>query len=220
MQIANIAEICACIISAFYYNKIKNSFLKWLPLYLLYVSAFDFFIHYTVPSPRINALIYFSITMLSIIFYNNCFYKLFQHIKKIQNLIIILSSLLFLAGFLLFFSAETFQRNSYYLLIVVGIEVSAIACIYLYNLFLSDDLQVLLIKQSGFWMSAGVLLFFSGICFTFAISPIAIKYNLKIFDTYLVWFIPRTLSVILYSSLTVAVVLYKPKPKNNIEHGR
>jgi len=66
MQIGNIAEIIACIISAFYYQKIKDSFLKWLPFYLLYVSIGEFAAHYYSGMP--NLYIYFSITIMTIFF--------------------------------------------------------------------------------------------------------------------------------------------------------
>ncbi len=211
MQIGNIAEIIACIISAFYYQKIKDSFLKWLPFYLLYVSIGEFAAHYYSGMP--NLYIYFSITIMTIFFYNYCFYQLLHVRKKIGKLIIVLSSLLLIATIFVSFFLAKYPTSTYYILIAMGIELSLIACIYLYHIFLSDDLQVLLIKQSGFWMAAGVLLFFSGMCFTFAISPIALKYDLKIFDTYLLRFIPRVLSVLLYSFLSIAVVLYKPNPK-------
>ena len=213
MQIANIAEIIACIISAFFYQKIKHSFLKWLPLYLLLVSVGELIAHYY--SGLLNNYIYITITILTILFYNHCFYQLLQKRKKVQHLIIFLSSILLVIGIYLFVFIAQLQPEVHYLLIALGIELSVIVCIYLYDIFLSDDMQVLLIKQPGFWMSAGVLLFFSGMCFTFAISPIALKYDLKIFDTYLLWFIPRTLSVILYSFLVIAVILYKPKLEKN-----
>ncbi len=208
MQIANIAEIIVCIISAFYYQKIKNSFLKWAPFYLFFVSIGELMAHYYAGLP--NNYIYLIITILSILFYNHSFYQLLQVRKKIQKLIIILSSILLVESLYLILFMAHHQSDTYYLLIAMGIELSVIACIYLYDIFLSDDMHVLLIKQSGFWMAAGVLLFFSGMCFTFAISPIALKYDLKIFDTYLLNFIPRTLSVILYSFIAVAVILYKP----------
>lgn len=212
MQIANIAEIIAFIISAFFYQKIKDSFLKWLPFYLFFVSVGELFAHYY--SGLINSYIYLAITILSILFYNHSYYQLLQSRKKVQQLIILLSSIqLAVSIYLLVFLAHH-QSEVHYLLIAMGIELSVIVCIYLYDIFLSDDMQVLLIKQSGFWMSAGVLLFFSGMCFTFAISPIA--YDLKIFDTYLLWFIPRTLSLILYSFLVVAVILYKPKHEKKV----
>ncbi len=213
MQIANIAEIIAFIISAFYYQKIKDSFLKWAPFYLLLVSIGELMAHYY--HELLNSYIYLIITILSIIFYNHCFYQLLQKRKKVQQLIIVLSSILLAVSIYLFVFINEHQPDVHYLLIAMGIELSLIVCIYLYDIFLSDDMQVLLIKQPGFWMSAGVLLFFSGMCFTFAISPIALKYDLKIFDTYLLWFIPRTLSVVLYSFLVIAVLLYKPKLEKN-----
>ena len=214
MQLAVIAEIIACIISAFYYQKIKDSFLKWLPFYLLFVAVGESMAHYYAGLP--NSYIYLTITMLSIIFYNHCFYQLLKGRKKIQQLIVILSSILLAVCIYLFIIINNDHPYIFYMLIAMGIELSVIACIYLYHIFLSDDMQVLLIKQSGFWMSAGVLLFFSGMCFTFAITPIALKYDLKVFDIYLLQFIPRVLSVILYSFLSIAVFLNK---KKNIKKG-
>ena len=73
MQIAVIAEIIACIISAFYYKKIKDSFLKWMPFYLLFVAVGESMAHYYRGLP--NNYIYLFITMMSIVFYNHCFYQ-------------------------------------------------------------------------------------------------------------------------------------------------
>jgi hypothetical protein len=207
MQIAVIAEISACVISAFYYKKIKDSFLKWIPFYLLFVSVGESMAHYYRGLG--NAYIYLSIALLSIIFYNDCFYQLLQGKKNIQRFIIVISSILTVTCLYIFMISDAKHNYTYPLVIAMGIELSIIACIYLYHIFLSEDLEILLIKQSGFWMAAGVLLFFSGMCFTFAISPLALKYDLKIFDTYLLQFIPRVLSVVLYSFLSIAVILNK-----------
>ena len=215
MQIAVIAEISACVISAFYYKKIKDSFLKWIPFYLLFVSVGESMAHYYRGLG--NTYIYLSITLLSIAFYNHCFYVLLHGKKSIQRFIIFLSSILIATCLYIFIISDGKHNYMYPLVIAMGIELSVVACIYLYHMFLSEDLEILLIKQASFWMAAGVLLFFSGMCFTFAISPLALKYDLKIFDTYLLLFIPRVLSVVLYSFLSIAVILHKKKIERSVK---
>jgi len=85
------------------------------------------------------------------------------------------------------------------------------ACLYLYRQFMKDDVEDILIKQSGFWMAAGVLLFYSGMCTVYALHPIIDKDNLMIWGTRLHNFFGRVLSVFLYSCLSIALLVWDKK---------
>jgi hypothetical protein len=77
---------------------------------------------------------------------------------------------------------------------------------------MEDDLEVLLIRQPGFWIAAGILIFYSGICTVYALHPLIVQYNLQIFGMKLHHFVPMVLSVVLYSSLSIAMFLWKKEP--------
>ena len=71
----------------------------------------------------------------------------------------------------------------------------------------------MLLNESGFWLAMGVSIFFSGTSIVFALHDLIIKNNLTFFGAKLYNFVPRVLSVILYASISIAIILCKKKTK-------
>jgi hypothetical protein len=106
-----------------------------------------------------------------------------------------------------------YSEYNYKITMVFGIYISVLSCYYLYQQFKEDDLDILLIKQPGFWLAAGLLIFYSGMSTIYALHPFTSKYNLEIFGLKLHQFFAQLLSVFLYSCLSAAMLLWKNKTR-------
>lgn len=212
IQINHIAEFIALLVSIYCYKRIKHSFLKWIILYLAIVLTGELIANYIFYIKKgATTFIYIWINIFSILFYNNVFYSLFEKERIVRKIIIVTASILVLISLFLFFFVYNYVEYKNYVLITSGILLSCFACLYLYRQFMKDDVEELLIKQSGFWMAAGVLIFYSGLCMVYALHPIIDKNNLMIFGIKLHNFFGRVLSVFLYSCLSVAVLVWEKK---------
>lgn len=212
IQINHIAEFIALMVSIFCYKRIKHSYLQWIIPYLALVLTGELIASYIFSILKgVNTFIYIWINTFSILFYNNVFYNLFEKERIVRKIIIVTASILVLISLFLFFFVHNYMEYKNYVFIVSGILLSCFACLYLYRQFMKDDVEDLLIKQSGFWMAAGVLMFYSGICMVYALHPIIDKNNLMVFGIKLHNFFGRVLSVFLYSCLSVAVLVWEKK---------
>lgn len=213
LKVNHIAELIALIISIFGYKKIKHTYLQWMVPYLFILLVAELVANYLVNiAQKPTTSIYLWVNALSIVFYNYCFYHLFEKKRIIQRVIIVSASALVLISIILFFFVANYVEYKNYIIITGGIFLSVFSCLYLYQQFMKEELEVLLIYQPEFWISAGVLLFYSGVCTIYALHPIIARNNLLIFGMKLHNFFAQTLSVFLYSCLSVAALLWKKKP--------
>lgn len=216
MGIHNIFEALALLVSLYTYKKNKGSFLQWMPLFLFFILFGEMGGRYfdevlNKPNTHIYLWIYVFIT----IYYSYCFYCLFEKRKILQYIIIGCASVfVFLLLFIFFFMIE-YSEYKYRITMAFGIYISIIACLYLYHQFQEDDFEVLLIKQPGFWIAAGLLIFYSGMSTVYALHPFTAQKNLFIFGIKLHQFFARGLSVFLYSCLSAAMLLWKNKTKTS-----
>jgi hypothetical protein len=212
IKVNHIVEFIALLVSIFCYKKTKHSYLQWMMPYLAFVLTAELIASYILYIQKgANTYIYIWINTFSIIFYNYCFYNLFEKERIVQKIIIITASVLVSVSLFLFFFVHNYVEYKNYVLIVSGIFLSCFSCLFLYRQFMKDDLEVLLIKQSGFWIAAGVLLFYSGICTIYALHPLIEKNNLLVFGMKLHNFFARALSVFLYFCLSAAILVWEKK---------
>jgi hypothetical protein len=124
--------------------------------------------------------------------------------------------------FLIFISVSSYLigffvdiKNYSYLinaLVISGFFLSVVSMVYIYTKVINDD-ETLLIKEPGFWIAFGVSLFFSGTSIVFCLHDFIVKNNLNLFGVRLYNIIPRILCVVLYSSISIAIILCKKKNK-------
>ncbi len=212
-HIAVIFQMIAFIASLVTYKKTKGTFMQWISIYLFYivfVESIDIYFGYTTKT----APTYFHLTyqIASNFFYCYIFYNVFRmgkrHLKKILLTFLLLIVLLILYNH--FFISDSVE-DSYRIRIVSGIFLSGVACYYLYTEFINDNLEELLIHKSGFWIASGVLLFYSGYSIVITLHPFTSKNKVYIFDTPVHTFFTQILSVFLYSCITIALIVWKPK---------
>jgi hypothetical protein len=207
----NIMELVSLVIAICYYPYLKNSFMKWFLPFLAFIFLGELltaWYHYYEPG-RSNAGIYYIISIIESVFYNYILYKIQERVwlKKPIFFFAFITVTAYILGFLS--DSDTYLFSVF---IVSGFFMAAIAVGYLYIKFVEDD-SADLIAEPGFWIAFGVSLFFSGISVVYSLHDYILENDLSFSGARLYNFVSRVLSVFLYSSISIAIILCKRKSR-------
>ena len=186
--------------------------MRWFLPFLIFIFFGELFAkyQYCVLNRSTISMQYF-IGISESIFYGFIFYKLYDRIilKKLIIFLILTNTLIFSFGLIFFTNEFGYFFPS---IILCGFFLAVIALGYIYTKYVDED-EIMLLNESGFWLAMGVSIFFSGTSIVFALHDLIIKNNLTFFGAKLYNFVPRVLSVILYASISIAIILCKKKTK-------
>ena len=201
----NIFELLSFFVAIVYYRYLKGSFMKWFLPFLGFVFAGEMFVKFIGSAILVNYLI----GILESIFYGYIFYNLSHRLilKKAILFFVPVSVICYLFTYLFYGNLFTYFISN---IIISGFFLAAIALAYLYEKFADDD-EILLVSEPGFWIAVGVSLFYSGISITFSLYDFIIKHDLSIVGVKLYNIVPRVLSIILYLSISISIILCKKK---------
>lgn len=203
----NLFEVISFLVTLLNYRYLKGSFMKWVLPFLAFISISGLVMKYTEWRYLTN---YLTIIVESI-FYGYIFYVLNPD-SFVKKVIIFFVPVLILWFLVSCFFLDTNHVSMFYFSIgdiISGFFISTIALFYLYNEFKNENMD--LITEPGFWIAAGVSLFYSGESITYALYNIIIKYDLRLFGVRMYNMVPRILCVILYSFISVSIILWKKK---------
>lgn len=210
--INNLAELFSLVVAIIYYPYLKNSVMKWFLPFLAFITISEMYgqyIGYTLH--KSNAEIYGFITIMESFFYGYFFYSISE--KEISRKIILVISVINISVSIFFFFL--ISDNPSYLftnLIFLSIFFSIISLTYIYSKFISEEAAYLL-GEPGFWVAFGVAIFFSGVSVVFSLHDFSMKHNLTFFGVKLYNIVPQILSVLLYLSISTAIILCKKKAR-------
>jgi hypothetical protein len=214
VHINYIIEFISLLIAIFYYPYISKSFMRWFLPFLAFIFIMELVagsLSYYITPKWTNASIYYLVSIIESIFYNFIFYKI-SHREGIRKIILLFSSISTIAfsfGFIFYTNDYNFYLP---ILIIFGFSLSTIALSYVYTSFTDDD-KMVLITEPGFWIALGVSVFFSGTSIVFSLYNFIRINNLTVFGIKLYNFVPRILCIVLYSSISIAIILCKKKNK-------
>lgn len=205
--IHNLFELLAFVVAIFYYPCLKKSYMKWFLPFLGFVfigeSVEKFF--------NITVIVNYLIGILESVFYGYIFYQLSRRslLKKLILFFIPIS----VAGYLICFIFYG-KDFSYFIpnIIITGFFLATIALAYLYERFADDD--TLLFAEPGFWIAVGVCLFYSGVSISLSLYDFILKNDLSLFGVKLYSLTTRILSVVLYLSISISIILCKEKKRS------
>lgn len=186
--------------------------MKWFLPFILFIFLGEIVAKYIIADNiTTNISIYYLIGIVESIFYGFIFYSLNSRkiIKPFIVLYIISSVIAFLYGFCFYRVGYAYFMS---VLIGSGFFLALIALGYIYTKFVDDE-ESLLISEPGFWIAFGVSIFFSGTCIVFSLHDYIAENNLTVLGVKLYNFVARVLSVVLYSSISIAIILCKKKIK-------
>ncbi len=212
----NILELVSLVIVVYYYPSIRYSFMKFFLPFLLFIFIAEAITSLQVirDDVRSNVGLQYLISIVETIFYGYIFYNL-SHRNGLKKIILIQSISFFLIYLSLFFFFGSKVSIFTFCLTLYGFSLSIIAIGHIYNKFIDEE-YIDIVKDPGFWIAFGVSIFFSGISIALILHEFILKNNLNLFGIKLYNFIPRVLSIILYSSISIAIILCKKKNKTSL----
>jgi hypothetical protein len=210
--IHNISELIGLLVAMIYYPYLKGSFMKWFLPFLAFIFFAELYIkyeHYVFQNEEIS--LQYLIGIVESIFYGYIFNNFYtgNTSKMALFFLIFISVSSYLIGFFVDIKNYSYLINA---LVISGFFLSVVSMVYIYTKVINDD-ETLLIKEPGFWIAFGVSLFFSGTSIVFCLHDFIVKNNLNLFGVRLYNIIPRILCVVLYSSISIAIILCKKKNK-------
>jgi len=208
--INNLAELFSLVVAIIYYPYLKNSVMKWFLPFLVFITVSEIYGHYIgYALHKSNTSIYGFIAIIEAVFYSYFFYTITTEGAS-KKIIFIISFFNISISVVLFFL--TIDNPSYLFanLIFLSICFSFISLTYIYSKFVSEE-AVYLLSEPGFWVAFGVAIFFSGVSVVFSLHDFSLKHNLTFLGVKLYNIVPQILSVILYLSISTAIILCKKK---------
>jgi hypothetical protein len=204
-----ISEMLAFIVSLMVLKKNKGAFIQWMGLYLLFTIFIelagyycDYYLH------RANSWFYLWHSAATRVIYTVVFFNLFNKLKLLKVFVLSVSSVLIISYVTIFFWVSNYTAYLYRLQIAQGVYLSLLSVSYLYREFINDSLEEYLVLKPGFWIAAGLLLFYSGFCIVMALHPSTYKTGYFIYGMPLHHFFLAVLSIILYVCISMAMVVW------------
>jgi hypothetical protein len=201
----HIAEFLALLTSIIFYRSLKKGKLKSLPFFLLFILLIELTGRYLRKELHVpnTGLYNFSIPV-------EYSYYLFlfrlhsrQSFKKFYVYCILL---LFVLALYYFLATPLIEFHSYVLL-AGQIMVIAASCLYIYQVFSSND-ELPLYRHYFFWFVTGALLFNLGEFSYFLLYPSIHKSGLDNFD-HLFRLINNNLLLLLYLTYIICILMYR-----------
>ncbi len=210
MYIYHFVEVLALLLSIFYYSFLKAGCLKWLPAFLGFSCLADAIALAQGDKLHIDNIdIHYAAGVIQLLFYGNIFYALGKR-ESLQKLILVLVCIGLMAYVFTYW--VYFHQYVYFFMacIISGFFLVAISLAYLYIQFEEDE-AVNLLTDSGFWIALGVSLYYSGVSIVFSLYEVIRQRDLRLFGERLYNTIPGALSIVLYSSIIITIILCRKK---------
>ncbi len=213
--INNLAELFSLVVAIIYYPYLKGTVMKWFLPFLAFVTVSEMYaqnIGYALGNSNTpNVKIYGLITIVESVFYGYFFYDI--TLEKIPKKIIFIISLINISiSIFFYFLISDSPSYAYTNLIFLSIFFSLISLTYIYSKFISEEAAYLL-GEPGFWVAFGVALFFPGVSVVFSLHDFSVRHNLTLFGIKLYHIVPQILCVLLYFSISIAIILCKKKTR-------
>ena len=208
----NIFELLSLLIAIFYYRYLKASFMKWFLPFLGFIFLGELYAKYQgYFLKESNYGIYCIIGVVESFFYGYIFYNLSKN-RIFKSAIFFFVSISIVSYSVTYFFLGL--DNSYLFLnfIISGFFLTGIALVYMYFKFIEDD-KIILIFEPGFWIALWISLFNAGTSITFALHDVIKSNSLSLFGIKLYHFVPQILCFVLYSCISISIILCKKKTK-------
>lgn len=201
-------EFLSLVIALYCVNRLRNNFVIWFIPYLFIVFSSELSANYLYYTHGYStAWIYNFLNLLSHLFYAYIFLNFaIRNSKKVT--ILFITGTYIIASLIYHFSTSIHILNNY-VIASGGIIQVLFACSYFSQYLKDDDLAKDNKYTSGLWLAAGILIFYAGVAICFSLYNY-IRFNkLLLFGMPLYNSIPRYLSVILYSSISIALLTWR-----------
>ena len=207
LSIQHYFEFLSLLVAIFNVRKLKNSFIIYFLPYLFLILVVEVLTKYLYVTYAFSTnWIYNILNLISHFFYAFIFYR-FSSTKEHKQTIILLTAM-YIVSSLMYYSYTSFAFNNY-IIAYGGIIQVIFACLHFYEYLLHDNYVKEKHYSAGLIIAAGVLIFYSGITICLSLYNYILLNQLMFFNTPLYNIIPRYLSIILYSCISIALIVWR-----------
>ncbi len=210
--VLNVLELFACLVGFLYWNKIKNTYWKWFPIYLATIVLTEITGEYLLHvekdlATNIAIYSYFGIPLQFFFFYW-LFYQQFKNTKNSKwplisaaiYLICLIADLFYISKIKFYFESFSYIIGCIFLLILL---------LMYFTRFTRSD-EIIRYKSSMmFWVCVGLMLFYIGAMPFFAFRTALYKQYNDFFYVY--WYVQFGLNYLMYLLFIVSFIWGKPK---------
>jgi len=210
--VLNILEFMACITGLVFWNKFKNSYWKWFPVYLGVIILTELIGEYLLHvkkdlASNIALYSYFGIPIQFFFFYW-LFYQQFKPAAKSKwplisaaiYLICLVTDLAYISKIKLYFESFSYVIGCIFLLILILIYFAR---------FIKSDEIIKYRTSMMFWVALGLMIFYIGAMPFFAFRTELYRQDKDFFYTY--WYIQFGLNYLMYLLFIISFIWGKPK---------
>lgn len=208
LYVYNIIEIiCAGLAIVFFVN-IRKQGLGGLVPFLLFISCAELLAVWQKEIAGVSTYgTNYAIAIAELFFYGYLFMQATRQVQMKKGIQIAIPIIFFINLIACFFFTQRYLAF-YYCIILEGFFLSVCALAYLYFQFDEDQIENPAFDPIG-WIAIGVIIFFSGICIVFSLYEFIRMQQLIIFGEQIYILIPRMLSILLYSCISIAIITCK-----------
>ncbi len=206
-------EFVALIIALFSYQKFKGTYMVWFIPFLALTFLTEFINNILFTSYGIHTAWSYNFSgIIQVSFYTYIFINLAETKKHKQLLLV--SHLMYTGFFCIYLTVTQHWRAFSQDAALFGfIEMVLFSCGFFYQC-LREDYDIANQKyKTGLWITAGVLIFYSGVSICFSLYDYIVKYDLRLNGRRLYGIIPQYLCIILYGCLSISFILWKKPVK-------
>jgi hypothetical protein len=210
----HISELQAFLVACYYYRYLRGSFMKWLAPFLGFIFFADvsIYIQSILLDLEYPVVTFYLLQVIQTVFYGYFFSKLAD--SKIVRRLVILMWFICIPSYVLnfFFSGNSTSKNLQIIMVLSNIFIAVLSIIYVYLIIIRND-GIKLTDEPGWWIAIGVSLFSSCVCIGQILYKVIRQNNLRLFGMYLYNLIPQLMSLILYSFISISIILYARRAK-------
>jgi hypothetical protein len=181
----------------------------YLPFLIIitFVEVFDSYLYYI---KKVETISIANCQNLFILLFNAfIFYHLIES-KTIRKFIIF--SITLFGSVWFYINVVLWQLNKFNPLFFDGAAIIQLifALLFFYHYLSADTEKTNNNYLSGLWISTGILIFNAGVAICFSLFNFIYENNLTLFGKRLYNIIPQLLCIVLYSCISIALLLWKP----------
>lgn len=206
-------ELVSLLVAIFYFKKIKSSFLVWLIPFLILTCLTEIAgLYYKYVLHQENGMIYNLYMLLEFPFWT-AYYRYLAKSGK-QRKVITISGLLALAFAVInLLGIQGPVRFNSYTQIAGALLIICLSAHYFYSL-LREAEETTLFKNAFFWISSGVLFYYTGTFLYFALYAYLVEMHSKE-NNELFGLINLNLLILFYSCIALGLILHRKQQYGN-----
>ncbi|MBU3744910.1 MAG: hypothetical protein FGM61_10285 [Sediminibacterium sp.] len=208
LYLYNIVELVCAGLAIAFFGYLRNQGLGGLLPFLVFISSAEILAVWQKEIARVSTYgTNYAISIAELFFYGYLFLSATREVYM-KRLIQAGIPIILIATFIACFLFPQRYLAFYYCIILEGFFLTICALGYLYFQFDEDQIENPAYDPIG-WIAIGVIIFFSGICIVFSLYEFIRMQQLIIFGEQIYILIPRMLSILLYSCISMAIITCK-----------